>query len=751
MDKDALKRGAAVFGSCYIKRWLEPRYDQLVNLPFMAKLKAANVGSKYAIEAILYSLTAYAENRMSDTSPLGLMIKAVLMDAAPEISARLLQDARADLNAAATATEQPEQSVASRLLALDDAELLGLLISIEEMDAQTKAKFLAFAAKASDKDLRHFASLTPQQRTTLLGMHGDPQGAGSAADSFKLFMKDFWAVVRAGGQKTAEVGLPILNRYLVVLLQVLKTCAALLAAALIVCTASTLCGRWSLFVVLLGLLGSSVGLVYLGKQTQKSWLSVAGVVSGAVMALLALIVASGYADAVFAVAVFFLVGLPTLAVVAVLIPATTVSEILRKMFPEGHRTLVRAFQMLVAAFFGVAVFSMILLLFPPQNPVAFLFIVPAVLVTTFAVGIGLSRISPEAFLKTPVILGLAAVILVTMGVMSMPNLRQSMRRLPAKLDLTMVDAPTPVTFPSSSDIDFVNTKDGEVKIWYAEKLGGGYDLFRCDGVGPYYAKDGRQLAKADSDTVRRKIGGWVDQEATRRTEALRRSERLTKEQRAEEQKRADADAAQKAEALRRSEQERTEQDRLARERKTEEQKRADERLAEQRKAAQALADKQRRDGYVLSKSLPGKVDFVVCAATSAKVPMDSFAAALARHLKGRGKTASTTVFSPEFVTGGAFDSFFGGRGGSDLQSMPVSNMGSKILLARISINSVKPGTTAAGLFSASVAVAFSIISSNDGGVADRFEIQAVGPGTSETDATSAALDRVLDQFGQHKY
>jgi len=203
--------------------------------------------------------------------------------------------------------------------------------------------------------------------------------------------------------------------------------------------------------------------------------------------------------------------------------------------------------------------------------------------------------------------------------------------------------------------------------------------------------------------------------------------------------------------LHRSEQERTEQDRLARERKTEEQKRADERLAEQRKAAQALADKQRRDSYLLSRSLPGKVDFVVSAASAAKVPMDRFAAGIAKHLKGRGKTASNTVFSPEFVTGGAFDSFFGGRGGADLQSMPVSNMGSKILLARISINSVRPGTTAAGLFSASVVVAFSVLSSNDGSVADRFEIQAVGPGTSEADATSAALDRVLDQLSQHRY
>src|ERR1035438_7346825 len=135
-------------------------------------------------------------------------------------------------------------------------------------------------------------------------MHGGQEPEGSAAASFKSFMKDFWAVVKAGGQRAAEVSLPILNRYLVVLFQVLKASAALLAMAFIVCTASTLCGRWSLFVLLLGLLGASAWMAYLGRTTQKSWLSVAGMVSVAVLALLAMIVAAGYADAAFGVAVF---------------------------------------------------------------------------------------------------------------------------------------------------------------------------------------------------------------------------------------------------------------------------------------------------------------------------------------------------------------------------------------------------------------------------------------------------------------
>lgn len=173
---------------------------------------------------------------------------------------------------------------------------------------------------------------------------------------------------------------------------------------------------------------------------------------------------------------------------------------------------------------------------------------------------------------------------------------------------------------------------------------------------------------------------------------------------------------------------------------------------DQRAATQARsqADHQRRAGYVTATHLPSKVEFLVCAATAARAPMGAFTTALTEHLNARGKAASGFVFSPEFVTAGAFDLFFVGRGGRDLEDMPVSSMGRNLFLARIS-NSVKPGTSASGLFTASVVVAFSVLSSNDGSVVDGFELTAAGAGTSETDAVSRALDRILDLLGQHGY
>lgn len=166
--------------------------------------------------------------------------------------------------------------------------------------------------------------------------------------------------------------------------------------------------------------------------------------------------------------------------------------------------------------------------------------------------------------------------------------------------------------------------------------------------------------------------------------------------------------------------------------------------------ARSQPDHQRRAAYDTATHLPSKVEFLVCAATAARAPMGAFTTALTEHLNARGKAASGFVFSPEFVTAGAFDLFFVGRGGRDLQDMPVSSMGRNIFLARVS-NSVKPGTSAAGLFTASVVVAFSVLSSNDGSVVDGFELTAAGAGTSETDAVSRALDRILDLLGHHGY
>jgi len=712
MDKETLLRGGAVFGSCYIKRWLEGRYDQLMDLPAVAKLKALSTGTKFGIEAILYALTAFAEQRFSDQSPLGLMAKTVLMDAAPEIASRLMKDARTDLTTASSPGSgfgQSEQSVASKLLAMENGALLGILTSIEDMDDATRARFLSFAANATKEELTKFGTLTEEQRDALLTTHGTgqtPQPGGWMA-SFKTFAKDFWVVVKAWSQKTRDVSLRALNRYMLALLWVLKTSGMLWGMAFLSCTASAICGRWSLFGVLLGLAGVSGTGVFWGRRWHRSWVVVAGIISAGVMALLALLTAAGYPDSVFGVAVLFLVGVPTLAIGALLIPVTTVFEILRSLFPSGYRTLVRAFQMLLAAFFGILFFAVVLLVFPPQNPVAFLFIVPVVIALALGVSVGLVRINPEKFLRTPVVIGMAGILLVTLGVMSMPNLRNKLRTLPKKFDSALVATPKTVTFVSSKNIEFVTT-DGDVRIWYAERTEGGYDLFTCEGVGPYYAPDGRRLKKADTNESRQKIGAWVDQTATQTAETQRK----------------------------------TEQERVTRA--------LIQQVNDQKRQAEEIArgEQVRRESYLVTTNLPDKVEYIVCAATATKEPLIDFAVALTKQLQGKGKTASIDVFAPAFIADGGFESFHAGKGCPDITAMPFSRMTSKILLARCDDVSSKASTTVPGLFNSTVRMSFKVLTSADGKIVEAFLLSAVGPGTSEADAKTAAFDRILEQVSK---
>jgi hypothetical protein len=146
-----------------------------------------------------------------------------------------------------------------------------------------------------------------------------------------------------------------------------------------------------------------------------------------------------------------------------------------------------------------------------------------------------------------------------------------------------------------------------------------------------------------------------------------------------------------------------------------------------------------------------KVDFIVCAATATKEPLNDFANALSGRLRNKGKSASNAVFSPEFVTEGAFDTFFGGKGGGDVEAMPLSSMSGKLFLARCDESTAKASTTIAGLYNSTVKMSFGIVDATDGKVVDGFQLSVVGPGTSEADAKAAALDQILEQLDKRGY
>lgn len=159
----------AVFASGYAKRILDQHYDKLEDTDVGRKLKALDPKLKYGIEAGLYALMTYVDQKFVANTPLKKFVKEVIKDAPPEIAKRMLSDLRADLSSDAAHSTQPEGRTALEcLLSLDDAALasmLGWIASVAPADAQHTAQSLA---RLSPEQLRRFASLNPEQKALIL-------------------------------------------------------------------------------------------------------------------------------------------------------------------------------------------------------------------------------------------------------------------------------------------------------------------------------------------------------------------------------------------------------------------------------------------------------------------------------------------------------------------------------------------------------------------------------------------------------
>src|SRR5690606_15647918 len=107
-----------------------------------------------------------------------------------------------------------------------------------------------------------------------------------------------------------------------------------------------------------------------------------------------------------------LFGLPSLAWVGALVPATAELEIMRRTLPAVYETLVSALRLAIAAFLGVLLLTLLLMIFPVRgNPIAIIILAPLAIIVTLAVGTGLARINVERLFGWPLVVGSAAIVL----------------------------------------------------------------------------------------------------------------------------------------------------------------------------------------------------------------------------------------------------------------------------------------------------------------------------------------------------
>jgi hypothetical protein len=342
--------------------------------------------------------------------------------------------------------------------------------------------------------------------------------------------------------------------------------------------------------------------------------------------------------------------------------------------------------------------SILFLVLPPLNPLAIIFIIPIMTAIAIILGINIGRNNPKILFNPPVLGGLAISLVVLLWLMSMPNLRNTIRHMPKKLDYSIAGEIQPVFYSSSKEIDFV-AQDGASLIWYAETKDGGFLLFKSEGVGPYYMKDGTQLKRADDETSRHKIEEWIDQTTAKKIES---------------DKKKSEENALKDNELKLTEAENKEQERLS--------------------------------SYMSGYLLPKKVDFIVYAITTDDKQFDSLASALTDKLNKKGKTASSMVFSAEFATEGGFDKFKSGKAGKDIKKLLLSKKGEKILLLKCNQLSINKSQKIPGLYSSSMTVSVNEVDAFTGQLINVFQLSSVGPGTSGEDAKNSAFNDMLEKL-----
>ena len=87
----------AVFAAGYAKRWMEGGvYDRLFKTKYGEKIKRLDKKAAYGIEFGLNFLTSILDQKMLEDTALKKFIKEIGMDAASELSKRLINGAKKD-------------------------------------------------------------------------------------------------------------------------------------------------------------------------------------------------------------------------------------------------------------------------------------------------------------------------------------------------------------------------------------------------------------------------------------------------------------------------------------------------------------------------------------------------------------------------------------------------------------------------------------------------------------------------------
>lgn len=157
---DQVANGLAIFSANYLKRWLEGNlYDRFFQTDLGQKLKRLDAKAHYGIEFGLNLLAVFFDRALAGDTAMKRFVKEVGLDAAPEISKRLINHA----------TNRHEQELVHALLAMGHEQLVQLLRLLYEIEPGLRKKMLKEIEKLSMDELLKLA-LPSNEREKLMGL-----------------------------------------------------------------------------------------------------------------------------------------------------------------------------------------------------------------------------------------------------------------------------------------------------------------------------------------------------------------------------------------------------------------------------------------------------------------------------------------------------------------------------------------------------------------------------------------------------
>lgn len=181
MADDKLLHALASFSTGYVKRWMEGRYDQIMQTNPAQRLMQMNAPARYGIEAALYALMAFVDQRWQADSPLQKAVKSVVTDAPPELAKRLVNGFREGLVHGGRAASGPQEAaVRETLLSLDDAQLATMLKWYAETKQEDRGRLRRTFGGLSAEQMKRLTNLTEEQRNVLVELESPSTPAPKA-------------------------------------------------------------------------------------------------------------------------------------------------------------------------------------------------------------------------------------------------------------------------------------------------------------------------------------------------------------------------------------------------------------------------------------------------------------------------------------------------------------------------------------------------------------------------------------------